>query len=188
LIVLEVFIDFWGLHKEGIEFDRQQAVLTNLEKSSEATANTMVALQKTMETMNSAIQRQLSLNYELSVGLAINRANSTLNVTNRGRTNITLWGQKIAAEQRHMFSSPLTITPGETQDVDLVSSFQKITDKLRAGGQVTTIPITIFLRSENGQEYTADCPFDTKRLLNGNIIVQCQTTTIKVSNWSHETR
>jgi hypothetical protein len=187
LIVTEVGIDLWGLHKDGIEFDRQQAVLTNLEKSSEATANTMVALQKTMETMNTAIQNQLSLNYEVSVGLDLNRGNWMVGVTNRGRTNITLWGQKIATEQRHMFSSPLTITPGEAQYVDFASFFEKMTDKLRTGGQVTTIPITIFLRSENGKEYTADCPLSTK-WLNGSVNVHCQTTTVRVSNWSHESR
>jgi hypothetical protein len=188
LIVLEVFIDFWGLHKEGIEFDRQQTVLINLEKSSEATANTMVALQKTMETMNSGIQNQLSLNYEVSVGLVLNRADWMLSVINRGCTNITVWGQKIAADQRHMLSSPLTITPGEAQDLDFTSFFEKLAGKLPTGGKVTTIPITIFLRSENGQEYTAECPIDTRRLMSGNNIVQCKTTIVRAFNWSHESR
>jgi hypothetical protein len=192
LIVLEVLVDFWGLHKEAMEFDRQQAVLINLEKSSEATANTMVALQKTMDTMNAGIQNQLSLNYEISVGLVMNRGYWTLSVFNRGRTNITLWGSKIATEQRHMLSTPVTITPGESQDVDLPSFFEK----MMVGSpppltQLTALPIMIFLRSENGQEYTAGCPFDTKKLLGltgGSVVVQCQATTVRLSNWSHESR
>jgi hypothetical protein len=189
LIVAEVGIDLWELHKEGIEFDRQQAVLTNLEKSSEATANTMVALQKTMETTNTGIQNQLSLNYEVSVGLILYRTNWTLRVTNRGRTNITLWGQKIAAEQRHILSSPLTITPGDAQDVDFASFFQKMTTGSPPPiEQLTTVPITIFLRSENGQEYTAECPFDKRGVMYGSNFVQCQTTTVRASNWSHESR
>ncbi len=187
LIGLEILIDLGGLYTDGIDFNRQQTVLTNLEKSSEATASTMVALQKTMETMNAAIQNQLSLNYEVSVGLVVNRAYRVLSITNKGRTNITFWGQKIASEQRHMLSSPLTITPGNTQDVDFASFFE-IPGTLPTARQATTVPITIFLRSENGREFAADCPIDTEKLLGGSLTVECQTTTVRASNWSHESR
>jgi hypothetical protein len=189
LILFEVCVDVWGLRKEGIEFGRQQTVLTNLEKSSEATANAMVALQKTMETMNGGIRSQLSLNYELSVGLVMNRGDWALGVTNRGRTNITLWGQKVATEPRHMLSAPLTITPGETQDVDFFPFFDKMTAGVAPPlARVKTIPITVLLRSENGREYTAECAFEASRLLSGTITVQCQTTTVRAFNWSPESQ
>jgi hypothetical protein len=45
--------------KQSQEFDKQQQILTNLEKSSTATANTLVSLQRTTELMNTTLQMQL---------------------------------------------------------------------------------------------------------------------------------
>jgi hypothetical protein len=60
LIAVEIVTDLWGLHRESIEFDRQQTVLTSLEKSAAATADALIALRKTMDGMNTAAQSQLS--------------------------------------------------------------------------------------------------------------------------------
>jgi len=135
--------------------------------------------------MNATTQNQLALNYEVSAGLAFNRNSWSVSVTNKGRTSLTLWGHKIRNE-RHMLTAPVTITPGETRDVDFASFFEKNADKLPRDGQPTIIPLSIYLRSEDGNDYVAECPLSAKWLSGGSLEVRFQSNpVIGVSHWSH---
>ena len=46
-------------------FDKQQVVLGNLQKSSDATASILGSLKSTTEIMNQAIQDEANLNYKI---------------------------------------------------------------------------------------------------------------------------
>jgi hypothetical protein len=59
LIGGEIFLSLWDGHLQARNFERQQQVLTNLQKSSAATAKTLTSLQSATESMNTILQMQL---------------------------------------------------------------------------------------------------------------------------------
>jgi len=59
LILGEILLALWQEHLQSRNFNEQQQVLTNLQKSSEATAKTLTSLQSATESMNTILQMQL---------------------------------------------------------------------------------------------------------------------------------
>jgi hypothetical protein len=59
LIGGEIVLGLWQERLQSRNFEKQQQVLTNLQNSSAATANTLTALQRTAELTNTTLQEQL---------------------------------------------------------------------------------------------------------------------------------
>jgi hypothetical protein len=57
LIGWEIYLGYLQEHQQAENFNKQQQVLTNLGKSSEATATTLTTLEKTTEIMSGAVER-----------------------------------------------------------------------------------------------------------------------------------
>jgi len=107
LIVIEIAFSFITF-REGKE---QFAVLNNLEASSRATATTLAALQQTTEQMNKATQEEVALSYEVALKVQVNAPDNQLEITNEGRTAVTLWGIKIANQPTAMQPTPRILAP-----------------------------------------------------------------------------
>jgi hypothetical protein len=72
LIGWEIYMGYRQEANQAAQFGSQQKIFQNLEKSSEATAGTLTALQTTTENMNGALQKQLALFYDVSVNVVFN--------------------------------------------------------------------------------------------------------------------
>jgi len=59
LILGEILLSLWDGHLQSQNFDKQEQVLTNLQNSSAATAETLTSLQSATESMNTILQMQL---------------------------------------------------------------------------------------------------------------------------------
>src|ERR1700751_5713423 len=94
LIGWEIHMGYRQEHEQSQQFEKQQAVLSNLEKSSAATVGAMTAARSTMETMNASLQKQLALYYDVSMNIGFDPDKKELTFINNGRTNIALWGTK----------------------------------------------------------------------------------------------
>jgi hypothetical protein len=85
VVIILIGLELWFGAYEG---NKQRAILNDLQESSAATVSMLASLQTTTEQMNAAAQNQLSLNYEVSLGLVVDAFNSDLQIINSGRTSL----------------------------------------------------------------------------------------------------
>jgi hypothetical protein len=150
LIVIEIGFSFIAF-RDG---KQQSAVLSNLEASSSATAKTLTALQQTIEEMNTATHEEVALSYEVALKVQLIAPDSQLEITNEGRTPVTLWGVKIADQPATMQSRPSILAPGAPHFVPaeriIVMASEEMT-RTRAA----SIPLTLFLKNERTEDFLA---------------------------------
>jgi hypothetical protein len=183
LIGVEIFLGI----SAGLQQSRQAAkelkasgdllaVLSDLQRSSQATAATLEALKGTTESMNEHTKKQLELNYEpsLLVTPAHQSGNDVLEVRNNGRTSITIIGVK-ARNDVCTLEKPMTISSAVSGFLE--SSFvldRTIRRVVTSGG---SSPLTIYFRTETGQEFKHEALVNRLPVVEGaRVEIQYQNT------------
>jgi hypothetical protein len=133
-------------------FGRLQTILFHLETSSQATVDTMKALKGTTEEMSASLQKQLALFYEVSVNVIYNPATKQLAVSNNGRTNVTLWGDKSADQAASIISLGRTITPTGAITVDAKDMYDIVVARFPKP-MMGTLPYELYIKNEKGKEF-----------------------------------
>lgn len=139
------------------------------------------ALQTAQQSQFGIAKKQLALNYALSADLIY--AGDQLQIWNRGKTNIYLWGNKYedtvdAAKQ------PMTITPAGGYYL-LPNTLEPIIYKQVGQNGERKVPFDLYLRSEDGKKYIMHCTL-LERVKAGKITIDTQDHGYEVvKDWPH---
>lgn len=162
LIGLEIWLSVSGMRQQSREAARQWAVfgqmedvLSNLQQSSKATADTLVALKPVMESMNRATRGQLALSYDPSVIVKFNGVHQ-LQVLNAGRTRITLWGSSLAGQAPEFLKTPTVLPPNGGYEFNGESLFEELSGRYQRHGSIS-VPYSIYMKDELGAKFEVDC-------------------------------
>lgn len=181
LIGGEIWIGIYEGNKQIESFNKMQGTLTNLQKSSEATADTLTALQKTTESMNQAVQQELGLYYDVSILSAYSVATKEMKVINKGRTNITLAGFKVADTPANVDKEGRLIPPGTGYSFNSPGLYDYVVQKL-PHGTATFVPFEIYVRNDRSEKFVVHSYFDIR--WNGDVpLIDAQTGSVVPGHW-----
>jgi len=155
LIGLELVMALKQDREQTRAFQAQQAVWSNMEKSLDATAGTLAALQKTTETMNTAVQNELALSYDPSVGVSFDPAQQ-MRVVNTGRTNLMLGGSKIANQPAVFLGTPYLLGPTAGYAFNAGDLFGELTRSLKPFSRGPSIACEVYIKNELGVEFVVN--------------------------------
>ncbi|MFZ0885036.1 MAG: hypothetical protein WAN14_16665 [Candidatus Acidiferrales bacterium] len=165
LILVEIGLSIWdhgqyakNAAAELSAFGEMQGVLSNLQKSSDATAKTLTALQSTTESMNAAIQKELSLFYDVSVGTTYSNEDKRLIVSNVGRTNIVVGGIKISNAPPLMIPNGRVLTPQAMFDGE-VAPFYNLIIQQASQDKDGLVPFDVYVKNERLEEFVVHSYF-----------------------------
>jgi hypothetical protein len=169
-LIAAVGLAIWGERQQSRDTDRQlsafnavQSTLAHVEQSSKETAAAMLSLKNTTDLMNSSIQKQLGFDYEVLLDTEVDQENLSLDIFNKGRTTVLLYGirrdtyksydrNEVRTLKKYFLSTPKPILPGGSYAVD----FKGQIDTLHAlFPKEHTFMITFYflLKSKLQQEY-----------------------------------
>lgn len=163
-------------------FGDMQSVMSDLQKSSQATAASLDALRGTTESMNAAVQKQLGLFYDVSVNVVVDSQTKELTLVNNGRTEVSVWGGVIGNVPANFDKEGRIIVPETGYKIDatkecdfVIARFPHPTD-----GQV---PSEFYFKNARGQEFVQYGYFGVHW---NNVLptITTQTTYIVPENWS----
>jgi hypothetical protein len=143
VVIVLIGVEIMLAVRQGVDEDllmaKQNAILTNLQTASSATAD--------------ALKAQLELFYDVSVNFFYVPAQKMFRITNNGRTNITLEGSKFGTDATTMNATPLVVVPTGSWDFKA----QPWSDTMRprvAKGSSQAVPLLIYLKNEKKDEFT----------------------------------
>jgi len=186
LIGWEISLGYRAEHSQKVNFVAEKKVLEDLQKSSNATAGSLVAVAQLLQNMNGALQKELALFYDVMLVPTYDYNSKKMVFTNNGRTNLTMWGWRTAELSPSIEPTPRIIAPGTSYGGEpprlsevLRDSTQKGTDRL--------LPFEVYLKNERGEEFT----------LHGNFVISwkgddmevgAQTLSIVPDHWSQRVK
>jgi hypothetical protein len=160
-----------------------QKVLSHLQDSSQATADTMKELKSAAEGMNTALQKQLALSYDVSISVFYNQEKKRINFINMGHTNVTLWGIKFFDEPKVIEPPGRTIQPnGAGYEIDAAPMYDRALARIPKG-QTGLAPFEIYLKNERGEEFVEYCFFGMS-WDGDNLKLAAQVASITPEHWS----
>jgi hypothetical protein len=177
LILAEIVVGVW-------EGNDQAGVLSKLNTSAAATAQTMTTLQATTRTMNDAVQQQLGFANAISVEVTSQILQDRMQITNRGQTEIAVWGSHFGKDEPHIELAAKTITAGASAVVLLPNAYVALMKDVQIGSDKTvTVPFQLYVKDHNGEEFTINC------ILTGDprfipLDLKTQSTSIAKQQWS----
>jgi hypothetical protein len=126
---------------------RIQDVLSQLQTSSEATAQTLVSLQSTTQSMNERIGLELGRMAQMALDLDYNVEAKKADIINRGNVDLKLWGYRVPGEHARLFKSPLSLRRSEhAHPPNLIADMQN-------GKGTWQDPLEIYVRDDFGNEF-----------------------------------
>jgi len=155
LIGGEIIMAYKQEKEQTQEFNAQQVVLQNLEKSSEATLNTL--------------EKQLGISYDPSVIVKF-VATQKLDVLNNGRTNITLWGSKLNNQPPDFLKVPSVLPPNAGYEFSADTLFKQASQLFAKQGSFS-VPYEVFIKNELGNKFVVDCTLTYAAGITGSTIV-----------------
>ena len=192
LIGAELLLAVVGLVFSWIEGSKQMNVIDKLNKSSAETAATLTAVRQAQEAsletqkrtlenivaMNNSLQDEMDLNLTEAVqygGGATGGGHERVDLTNNGRSVLSVWGSKFGNEPPTMRKTPMVLTPGSSIPFDISRLIEKT---IKAMGTATeaSIPFELYLRRGNGTEYVAKGTVQVNRKNNVTYIGRMTTT------------
>jgi len=177
LIGWEIYLGYQGGKQQAAEVQ----ILTNLQASSQATTGTLTNLLTITDAMRTAIQSGVGLNYDVSVEVTFDSQLKRINIANKGRTNLMLWGDKLADQKPLIEKSGRLIVPGGSYYILADTFYTELASKLANGGSMT-IPFILYLKNEQGKEYVVTTQFNAS-ISNGVISIHAQTTSTTQASW-----
>jgi hypothetical protein len=171
LIGLELILGIWAGRQQSKyaaqelkAFGDMQQVLSNLQQSSQATADTLTQLRTATDSINLATKGQLAVSYDPSVIVKFG-ATHKMDVLNNGRTNITLWGSAIQGEGPMFLKVPSILPPNGGYEFDAEALFGQLSKKFEKVGTVS-VKYDVYVKNELGTKFVVDC---TLTFINDNL-------------------
>lgn len=184
LIGVEIFLGIQAGHQQTKDAAAQiaalqsmQTVLGQMEITSATTAKTMTTLEATTEMMNGSLQKQVALFYDVQVNVVYNENTKKLMVINSGRTNISLWSQRVGDEGDPVltYKKPDIVPPTGTYEIALGDTIKTIAAVLPKD-QTHPYTFTFLVMNEKQEKFT----------VNGDLIAvwRGETITFNIPNVS----
>ncbi len=172
LIGVEIALAIKQGRDEDRLMDKQNGILTGMQTSALAEAETLKTLTRTMDkmngnasttaetlrvlksttvTMNQGIHDQLSLFYDPSIALTYDTEKNRMNFMNTGRTALKLKALKMNGEMKNLGGTKL-IAAGTIQYVEVENEYKSISSGLPKGA-VSSVPVEAHLESEIGKHF-----------------------------------
>jgi len=158
LIGWEIHMNYRAERLQSQNFEKEQAVFTNLQASSAGTASTLITLQETSKQMNEAVQKELAVAYEVSLNVKYDITSDRIIITNEGRTSVALWGSKVGKSGIVMEKTARTLTPGVPYSIPGPEVSAGLSGVLPPGG-FRPVPFVMFVKNERGEEFVARYEF-----------------------------
>jgi len=192
LIGLEIGLALWGYRQQSTDAARElkafgdmQLVLSHLQDTSKATADTMVALQTTTETMATSLQKQLALSYEVAVTPIWDASTKKISIVNNGRTNVAVWGYKLANEPAIIWNSRV-ISPQGTYILVASQIYDDMKVKVPkgTGGYVL---FELYIKNDKGEEFVQHCVIGLT-WKEDDLILGMQVVSVEPEHWSKDVK
>lgn len=134
-----------------------QTVLSQMEITSAATAKTMTTLEATTETMSGSLQKQVALFYDVQVNVIYDENTKSLIVMNNGRTNISLWSQRVGDEGDPIltYKKPDIVPPVGTYGIPLGDALKTLAAAMPKG-QTHAYSFTFWVKNERQDKFTVN--------------------------------
>lgn len=153
-LVTAVGLAIWGSRQQTHDVNQQlaawgkiQGILSELQTSSGATAQTLVSLQSTTQTMNDRIGLELGRMGQTAIDWDFNVEAKKADIVNRGNVDLKLWGYKVPGEQARFFKSPLLLRRGEHAHVP------SLLNDMKNGNGTWQDSLEIYARDDFGNEF-----------------------------------
>jgi hypothetical protein len=155
LIGWEIYMGYQQQTHQDQTFKDEKAIWSNMEKSSQATADSLVAVSGLMKTMELSLQKQVELFYDVQLNVIYNDALKKLTLVNSGRTNITVWAASIGEPGQEMMyhDKPIVVAPGNTYETRLDERIKGLSESLPKG-QGKRLAFTYFVKNEKHEQFT----------------------------------
>lgn len=127
-------------------------VLSDLQKSSQATADMLGTLKNTTESMNIAAQKQLGLFYDVAVNVVFDTQGKEMTFINEGRTNVLVWGGVIGDVTPNMEKDGRIILPGAGYMVDGSRIYDFLVARFPSPGD-GQVPSEFYYKNARGEEF-----------------------------------
>jgi hypothetical protein len=182
LIGWEIYMGYRQAADHAAEFGQQQQIFQNLESSSKATANTMTALEATTETMNGALQKQLTLFYDVSVNVLFDTEKKLVGFVNNGRTNVSIWGIRMEQEPMILLAEGRSIPPGGAFQIPGGPAYDFVRRRFPKPSE-GLVPFEVFIKNGRGEEFIQHGYLGVRwPNESGEFVIQ--TTSIVPQSWS----
>lgn len=132
---------------------------------------------------NEINERLLNLNYFPEVEITYDTGRKVINVVNRGKSGLLLWGDKLDGQQKRIESRPEWIAPGGLYYIHADATEQEVRQKLGPNSSGREASFDIYIQTENLKKYTVKGLF-IFRTVNGSVVVDAQTLSVAESDWS----
>lgn len=193
LIILEVILaallTWWtddrqskSAQKELEALQSVQQVLTHLDESSKDTAAAIKEERQTMEAMNTALQRQLALFYDVSLNMIFEQDKKKQLIMNNGRTNVVVWGGKTGEETPFIPAEGRTITAGAGFELDGSLAYELMIARFPKPSQ-GLLPYELYIKNERGEEFVQHGYFGLSWQADVGIL-SVQTISVAPEHWS----
>jgi hypothetical protein len=166
LIIVEVilagFLTWWTDDRQSkaaqMELEALQSVqqvLSHLEDSSKATADTMKAERQIMEGMKASLDKQVGLFYDVQLNLIYNQGTKKLVLINSGRGNVTVWAQELGPPDSAFITYPkeVVISPGNTLETPVDAMLKKLSGIVAKDGNIH-YTFAYLVKNEKGEKFT----------------------------------
>lgn len=136
-------------------FSEMQVVLSHLQDTSKATADTMKDERQIMEGMKTSLDRQVALFYDVQLNVVYNESTKRLVLINAGRTNVALYEASFSESQADTkkFAKPQLIAPSSTQEFELEKTVEALSKEIPKGQQ-RTFAFAFLVKNEKQQPFT----------------------------------
>jgi len=145
------------LKQELTAFEQIHDVLAHLQDTSKATADSLVLVNNTMKTMELSLQKQVELFYDVQINVVYNESTKKLMIINNGRSNITVWTQRVGKESDPMldYPKPDLIAPAGTYEIALEDAVKTIAATLPKG-EMQPYSFTFLVKNEKQERFTVN--------------------------------
>jgi len=174
LIGWEIHMSYRAERLQKENFADEKKVFQNLEKSSSATADSLVAVRTSLE-------KQLALLYDVSVAVTFDQNLRRIILANNGRTNLYVWGDQLNRGKQVMEAKPKMVTPGGSYYIIADSFYEELGRKLPKGSK-DTIPFDVFIKNEVGDSFVIESQFFAV-WYNDLLTIHTQTSSVRRVNW-----
>jgi cell division protein FtsB len=169
LVILLISAELAFAYVGWREGKNQQEVFDELNKSSAETAKTLTAVREAQEAsletqkhtleklaaMNSALQDEMDLNITEALqygGGSSGGGQERVDISNRGRTTLFLWGSKFDGQPPKMQQKATVLLPGNSATFDVFAVVKRFAPTSE-GSTRTLVPFELYFTRENGTKY-----------------------------------
>jgi hypothetical protein len=183
LIGWEIHMGYQQAWQQNQAFEKENVIWEQMETSSKATADTLTSLAGTTALMNSAVQMQLGLLYEVNVVTTFDNNTKRIGITNVGHTPIILLGTQFWDDPPKIETkSPRIVAPGINYSIDGTWFYDAMSQRISKVGDGEFVPWVIYLRNGAGKKIAVRT-YLAGKWENDVFVIRTQVVSIRQGEW-----